>query len=54
MPKYMVVMHGEGETWAQFFTSMREAENYRMDGECGMGFFGEVYEYSTDKDGMEC
>lgn len=44
MPKYMVITKGDGEVWAAFFDSITEAEDYKMDGECGMGFYAEVYE----------
>ena len=53
MPKYMVITKGDGEVWAAFFDSITEAEDYKMDGECGMGFYAEVYERMTDKDGAE-
>lgn len=53
MPKYMVVMKGEGGTFAMFFDTISKAEEYRMDGVCGMGFDAEVYERMTDKDGAE-
>ena len=42
MPKYMVITKGDGEVWAAFFDSITEAEDYKMDGECGMGFYAEV------------
>lgn len=53
MPKYMVIIKAEGGTFAMFFDSIREAEEYRMDGVCGMGFEAEIYERFTDKDGTE-
>lgn len=44
MKKYMVISLVDGETGAFFTDSFQEAENYRMNGECGVGAYCEVYE----------
>ena len=48
MKKYMVVMMFEGEQHVSFFDDAMAADNCRMDCECGMGGYAEVYERVTD------
>lgn len=47
MKKYMVVYSVEGHAGAAFFDDMTAAEQFRMDTECGMGGYAEVYERQT-------
>ena len=51
MPQFMVVSKVDGETGANFYDSLGEAENARMACECGMGGYAEVYTRVSDKDG---
>ena len=54
MAKYMVVVKtDDGETFANFFEEYIKAENYRMDCECGMGWYAEVYERVETECGRE-
>ena len=47
MEKYMVVYAVEKQTGAAFFDDITAAEQFRMDTECGMGGYAEVYERQT-------
>lgn len=51
MKKYMVVTSLEGSTNAKFFDRLIDAEQYRMDAECGVGAYAQVYELRKDKYG---
>lgn len=54
MKKYMVVtLTDDGEQIAFFTDSPEAASDRKMDTECGMGWYSEVYERVTDEDGME-
>lgn len=53
MKKYMVVVFGDGETWAEFFDDLVKAERYRQNSECGMGYYAEVYERIETECGRE-
>lgn len=52
MKKYMVVCLVDGETSTAFFDGIMEADNYRMDVECGLGGYAEVYERTDIGDGI--
>ena len=52
MKKYMVICLVDGETTAAFFDEILEADNYRMDVECGLGGCAEVYERTDIGDGI--
>lgn len=52
MEEYMVVSRCEGSTYAKFFNDYSEAEQYRIDVECGIGGYLEVYERTTNEDGI--
>lgn len=54
MPKYMLVIKDEDGTGTLFFDNLTAAEQSRMDAECGMGAYVEVYERTTTDDGFEC
>ena len=45
MRQYMVVTRVDGKTSAAFFDDCEKAEQYRMDCECGMGGFAQVYKW---------
>lgn len=46
MKKYMVIIvDDQGEQFAEFFNTYKEAENCRMNSECGMGWQASVYCY---------
>ena len=47
MKKYMVITRIDGEQGAAFFDKMTDAEQYRMDGECGCGGMAQVYEWKV-------
>lgn len=55
MKKYMVVMSStETEGPIGFFTDdIRIAQNAKMDFECGLGGYAEVYERITDEEGLD-
>lgn len=53
MKKFMVVCKSEGKQWASFFDHQGEAEEYRMNAECGIGALAEVYEYKDESEN-EC
>lgn len=44
MPKYMIVMQLDGETFTSFAEKASDADNIRMNCECGMSGYAEVYE----------
>ncbi len=45
MKKYMVIYHSdEAKTHAAFFDTWQGAEDFRMNCECGMGWYAETYE----------
>ena len=48
MKKYMVVVKFEDGQNAAFFDKLTDAEQYRMDAECGIGGLAEVYEYKEE------
>lgn len=48
MKKFMVITQLEGNQHAKFFDKKSEAEQYRMDAECGVGAYAEVYEYQEE------
>lgn len=53
MKKYMVIIvDDEGEQFCNFFDKYQDAENCRMNSECGMGWYAEVYERETDERGI--
>lgn len=43
MKDYMVVTPYEGETSAHFYDDYASAHNYKMDVECGLGGYAEIY-----------
>ena len=45
MPKYMVLMSTEDETFTYFTDDWQKAEQTRMDCECGLGGFAQVYKW---------
>lgn len=45
MTKYMIVIDGEDRTSAVFTDDAQEAEQTRMDAECGLGWRAQVYEW---------
>lgn len=54
MKRYMIVISDEkGEQSAVFTDSRDQAWDTRMDAECGLGYYAEVYEYQMDDDGNE-
>lgn len=53
MKRYMVVSIVDGMQYAYFTDEYLQAEQYRMDCECGMGGYAEVYERQTDEDGVD-
>ena len=47
MKKYMVIIKDDqGEQFANFFDSLKLAENCRMNSECGMGWYAAIYEWT--------
>lgn len=52
MPKYMVITKGDEGTFTSFFENINDADNCRMDAECGMGWYAEVYERTEIEEGM--
>ena len=52
MKKYMLIVLFEGETSTHFYDEYIAASNARMDAECGLGAYAELYERTTDEDGM--
>lgn len=53
MKRYMVISIIDGRQHAYFTDNYVEAEQYRMDCECGMGGYAEVYKRQTDEDGVD-
>lgn len=54
MKKYMLVYIIEGEQGARFSDNYLEISNAKMDVECGMGGYAEIYErMKTDEGEME-
>lgn len=51
MTKYMVIINADDGPDAFFTDSLDKAENTRMDSECGMGWYAEVYERIEDEAG---
>ena len=52
MKRYMVITVDEkGEQNALFTDNRNQAWDARMDAECGLGWYAEVYEYCEDEDG---
>lgn len=52
MKKYMLIFALDGSAAAKFSDDMSEIEQWRMDAECGLGCYCEVYE-RTDVDGYK-
>ncbi len=50
MKKYMVVCEGNEAVWSKFFDKKSDADQYKMDCECGAGGRAQVYEHSEKKD----
>lgn len=50
MPEYMVVTHTEDGANAIFTNDAIKAEQIRMDCECGLGGYAQVYRWVTDAD----
>ena len=53
MKKFMVVTLIDGHQSAVFFDDRDNAAQYKMDAECGMGGYAEVYKYQEETD-SEC
>ena len=53
MKKYMVVYTWEGDTFASFADTFSEADKTRMDLECGLGEYAEIYERLETEYGEE-
>lgn len=53
MKKYMLVWQGDGKQHALFCDTSAQAHDIKMDVECGMGGYCEVYERTMDEDGVE-
>lgn len=53
MKKYMVITQYDGKQNAYFFDSYEQASGYKMDAECGIGAYAEVYKYQDETEG-EC
>lgn len=52
MKQYMVIiLDEEGEQIVNFFDKYQDAENCRMNSECCMGWYSEVYERVDDEAG---
>ena len=51
MKKYMVITVVDGEQGAAFFDDQTAAEQYRMNCECGVGGYAQVYRYIDGKYG---
>ena len=50
LEQYMVVTHIDGKTRATFFDSKEKADQYKMDAECGMGGYAELYKRDYDEE----
>ena len=44
MPKYMLIIQDGSETHAMFSDSYEQIRGWKMDGECGLGAYAEIYE----------
>lgn len=53
MKRFMVIYVIDGEQSAYFTDDYIQAEQFRMDCECGMGGYAETYERQTDEDGVD-
>lgn len=53
MKKFMVVCKSETKQWSSFFDSYEQASEYKMNAECGIGAYAEVYKYQDETEG-EC
>jgi hypothetical protein len=53
MPEFMVVVKSDTETFANFFSDLDKAEDFRMNSECSMGWYAEVYQRIEGECGME-
>ena len=51
MKNYMVIVLIDGKQSAKFFDHLMDADQYRMNAECGCGGYAQVYKYSTGKHG---
>lgn len=49
MKKYMLIFSLDGNAAAKFSDDMSEIEQWRMDAECGLGCYCEVYERDIDE-----
>ena len=47
----MVIVLIDGKQSAKFFDHLMDADQYRMNAECGCGGYAQVYKYSTGKHG---
>lgn len=46
MKKFMVVYKADGKTCASFFDDLEHAEEFRMNVECGVAGYAEIYRRS--------
>ena len=53
MKKYMLVYSCDGEQGATFKDSYSEVRNAKMDVECGLGGYAEIYKRIEVEDGIE-
>ena len=53
MKKFMVVCEADGEQWSKSFDKKSDADQYKMDCECGIGGYAEVYQYNEKKENYE-
>lgn len=54
MKKFMLVFLADGEeTCTKFFDTYEEVQNARMDCECGLGWYAEIYERQETERGRE-
>lgn len=53
MKRFMVMVLCEGEQTAMFYDSYEEASGCRMDLECGLGAYCEIYERVEIEDGLK-
>jgi len=53
MKKYMLIMKGEDGEAAYFTDDYQKAMQTKMDAECGMGEYTELYERVTDEEAGE-
>ena len=52
MKKYMLIVKIEGETEVHFYDDYSKASQDNMDAECSLGAYCELYERTTDEDGV--